>query len=63
MLGENEFLQKEITNQMTEVKKEKNEEDSDEIIYIVTPTKEAVADFEPADKSDDWTGGVHNIQL
>ena len=47
---------------MTEVKKEKNEEDSDEIIYIVTPTKEAVADFEPADKSDDWTGGVHNIQ-
>ena len=62
MLGENGFLQKEITNQMTEVKKEKNEEDSDEIIYIVTPTKEAVEDFEPADKSDDWTGGVHNIQ-
>lgn len=62
MLGENGFLQKEVTDQMTEVKKEKSEEDSDEIVYIVTPTKEAVKEFEKADESSAWPGGVHNIQ-
>lgn len=42
--------------------KRKTEEYLYDFLYIATPTKEAVADIDHEDESNDWPGSVHNIK-